>query len=219
MNKAQTVNSHLDVNHYAYLNLKYNPFSYLNDEELFSITSDRINLEKLVTKISTCKSCFVEFYGNKGRGKSTHLQLLHYKYFPEATFYKLKKTKTYAIKPIKNMLIIDSFQLLSLKNKLNLLQKQKQLIITSHYSHRFLSSKRGLNDSINFSKLDLKVNDLEKIIATRMELARLNKEKPIPKITQTFIGKLLKTHKNNLRQIQAELYQQLVNLNEDVYEL
>ncbi|MFL0085082.1 hypothetical protein, partial [Tenacibaculum maritimum] len=67
----------LNDNHYQKLNLKYNPFSFLNKNELLQVTYERLNLERLSKNIILSDSCFVEFYGNKGLGKSTHLQLLY----------------------------------------------------------------------------------------------------------------------------------------------
>jgi len=217
--KIKACTSFLDINHYANLNLKYNPFSYLNDQELFYISEDRIHLEKLAPKIKDSNSCFIEFHGKKGRGKSTHLQLLHYRFLPGATFYKLKKKHQQTIKTTSDILIIDSFQLLSFKNRLELLKNQKKLLITCHYSHSFLSSKKEFNKKINFSKLNLTIELLEKIVTSRIELAHIDNNKPVLRIKTTYLKQLLKKHKNHFREIQSDLYQQFLNLNQDFYEL
>jgi len=81
----------LDINHYSKLNLRYNPFSYLNNEELFNVTDERINLQELSNSIKSKSTFFIEFYGKKGRGKSTLVQTLYTKYLSKATFFQLKK--------------------------------------------------------------------------------------------------------------------------------
>ncbi|MFL0123940.1 hypothetical protein V2590_04570, partial [Tenacibaculum maritimum] len=114
----------LNDNHYQKLNLKYNPFSFLNKNELLQVTYERLNLERLSKNIILSDSCFVEFYGNKGLGKSTHLQLLYSKYVKEAKFVLLKKKKKQFIEKTDKILIIDSFQLLTPTNKVYLLNNQ-----------------------------------------------------------------------------------------------
>lgn len=221
MRKEETnvIATYLDINHYAKLNLKYNPFSYLNDLELFSVTEDRIDMESLATKIIDSDSCFVEFYGKKGRGKSTQLQMLNYKHLQKATFCKLKKRGKQSIQIIPEILIIDSFHLLPFRNRLELLNKQKKLIISSHYPHSLLSSKKEFKKKVNFSNLRLSIELLEKIVTSRIKLARIDKNKSVPKIKMIYLEQLLNYHRNNLRGIQLDLYQLLIDANQDLYEL
>lgn len=209
----------LSVNHYTNLNLKYNPFSYLNDRELFLVTIERIDLENLKAEMDTKSSFFIEFYGKKGRGKSTHLQVLYYKYFKDAVFYKLHKANKYTIVPTPKVLIIDSFQLLSLKNRIQLLNTQKKLIVSAHYSHSFLRATTGLKKKISFSALHLDVATLERIIILKLRLARLDAGIALPKLKYAYLEQLIIKYNNNLRGIQLELYHQFLKPNPDVYEL
>lgn len=210
----------LSIDHYSNLNLKANPFSYLDDQELLQTIEPRIELEALAKSIKSSDSCFVQLYGNKGLGKSTHLQALYYNYFPEAEYYKLKKVKRgYPVKTHK-VLFVDSFQLLSIKNRVQLLKNQQKIIIASHYSHSFLNLKnREMNKSFNFNQLSLSIELLNRIVTNKIKLARINKAKAIPKIKKVYLLTLLKKHKNNLRAIERELYQDFINLNMDFYEL
>ncbi len=209
----------LPVNHYMNLNLKYNPFSYLNDEELLQATIERVALKELKAEIDTKGFYFVEFYGKKGRGKSTHLQLLYYKYFRDAVFYKLHKVKHYNIAPTSKVLIIDSFQLLSLKNRIELLKNQKKLIVSSHYSHGFLRSEKGFKTKVSFSKLYLNITTLEHIINAKLQLACFDVNVGMPKLKKVYLEHLLDKYGNNLRGIQLELYHQFLKSNSGVYEL
>jgi hypothetical protein len=210
----------LSIDHYYNLNLKANPFSYLDDKELLQTIEPRIELEDLAKSIKSCNSCFVQLYGNKGLGKSTHLHALYYNYFPEAEYFKLKKAgREYLVKTPK-VLFVDSFQLLSLKNKVQLLNNQQRIVIVSHYSHSFLNLKnREIKKSFNFNQLNLSIELLNRIVTNKIKLARINKAKAIPKIKKVYLLTLLKKHKNNLRVIEGELYQGFINLNTDFYEL
>ncbi|WP_417799360.1 hypothetical protein [Tenacibaculum sp.] len=210
----------LEQDHYQKLNLKYNPFSFLNDQELLKVTEERINLNDLALKTMSTSSCFIEFYGKKGKGKSTLLQSLHSKHLANSTFFKLKKKEHSYINTIPGILIIDSFQLLSTKNKLELLTNQNKLIIGAHYSHKIpYFPKRKLYKKINFSKLELDINLLRKIVHKRIELACLDSQKESIKIKDAHLQKLLEDHGNNLREIQLSLYDFFLNLNNELYEL
>ncbi len=208
------------VDHYTNLNLKYNPFSYLNEEELLQVTEDRIDLESIAQKIQSSDSCLVQFYGKKGRGKSTHLQALHQMYFPDSVFYKLKrKYKPYIAKSDK-ILIIDSFQLLSLKNRIELLKSQQKIVIAAHTSHEILNFKRrAYNEKISFSKVPLDLAFISNMIDSRIELAKLNTEKPRPKLRTSYVEKLYHQYQDNLRGIQEALYEFFLNPEKENYEL
>lgn len=210
----------LKLDHYTQLNLRYNPFAYLNDEELLEVTEDRINLEAIADKIDSSDSCLVQFYGKKGRGKSTHLQALHKHYFPEATFYKLQKNGKISIEKTEGILFIDSFQLLSLKNQLELLNSQQKLIIGAHHSCSILNFKqRQYHQKINFSDLKTEINFINEMVNSRMKLARLHPEKPIPKLKNSLLEELHDQYQNNLRGIQESLYEFFLHPKKQHYEL
>ncbi|WP_299107502.1 hypothetical protein [uncultured Tenacibaculum sp.] len=210
----------LDINHYSKLNLKYNPFSYLNDQELLAVTEERINLKDLAFKITASSSCFVEFYGKKGRGKSTLLQSLYSNHLPNATFVQLKKKKSEYVQVVPGILIVDSFQLLSIQNKLQLLKNQNKLIIGSHYSHKIpYFSRRKLYEKVNFNKLELDINFVKKIVQQRIELACLDSDKESIQVKDEYLERLLVVHGNNLRAIQTCLYDFFLNPNKELYEL
>lgn len=210
----------LSLDHYSNLNLKANPFSYLDDQELLQIIEPRIELEALAKQIKSCASCFIQLYGNKGLGKSTHLQSLYYNYFQEADHYKLKKNKRQYVVKTPKVLFVDSFQLLSLKNKIQLLNNQQKIVIASHYSHSFLNfKKREINKSFNFNQLRLNIELLNRIVTNKIKLVQISKTSPIPKIKKGYLQTLLKNNKNNLRAIERALYQDFINLNQDFYEL
>ncbi len=210
----------LDVDHYAKLNLKYNPFSYLNNQELFQVTEERIDLEGLTNSIKGKNSFFIEFYGKKGRGKSTLAQTLYAKYLPEASFFQLKKKEQCYINKTSGILIIDSFQLLSLKNRLTLLNTQKRLIICSHYSHKTLSFlKRDFNHRVNFNKLKIDAVFIQEFVEKRIKLACLNENKSLPIIEVAYLKKLLNVYKNDLRSIQLSLYDFFIDPKKELYEL
>jgi len=210
----------LSLDHYSSLNLRANPFSYLDDRELLQTIESRIELETIAKHIESSSSCFIQFYGNKGLGKSTHLKALYYDYFPDAEFCKLKKNKRQYIAKTPKILFVDSFQLLSLKNKFQLLNNQQRIIIASHYSHGFLNFKnREINKSFNFNQLKLSLELLNRIVTNKIKLVQISKTKPIPMIKKEYLQTLLKKNKNNLRAIQMELYKDFIELNKDFYEL
>lgn len=211
----------LSIDHYSKLNLKYNPFSFLNEEEQLQSVILRFQMEELVKKIEDSKSIFVEFYGKKGHGKSTHLSFLINRYFPNADYIKLQKNNSSVVSITENILVIDSFQLLTLKNRLNLLRKQKKLITSSHNSHRFGIGfiKDKCYEYVNFNKLELEFEMLKSIINSKIEIAILNKEQPIPKIKDSYLQSLKKKYNKDLRAMQMNLYTEFLNLNSKNYEI
>ncbi|WGH75304.1 hypothetical protein P8625_14700 [Tenacibaculum tangerinum] len=210
----------LEQDHYQKLNLKYNPFSFLNRNELLLTTVERINLTNLASEIKRNDTCFVEFIGRKGRGKSTLLNLLYTKYLPEATFIPLKTKNFTPILVTEGILIIDSFQKLSIKNKHHLLNNQKKIIVASHYSHKILlHQNKSFTKKINFNTLGVDIDLLEKIVKNKIQLASLDHQKASPKIPREFLKSLLKKHGNNLREIQLSLYELFLHPNKELYEL
>lgn len=211
---------HLDIDHYSRLNLKYNPFSFLDTTELSEVLEDRIDLNALAAKMNTSDSFYIEFIGKKGRGKSSQLLKLFNEYFPSHSFVELKRGSKQSVESTSNILFVDSFQLLSIPNKWKLLKEQKRVVIAAHSSHDVLPfSRRGFTEKVNFSKLPIDSILLQSIVNSRLKLAQLDSGKSVPKIKPNYLMKLLETYQNDLRSIQLALYDEFVELNEEVYEL
>ncbi len=211
----------LSIDHYTNLNLKYNPFSFLDPEKQLHATVPRFDVGVLADEIRNCESLFLEFFGKKGHGKSTHLSMLILSYLPNAEYHRLKQADRKYIKPTSNILAIDSFQLLSLKNRIELMKNQKILIYTTHLSHRsgMILRKDKTYKGFNFTTMDLELAALQKIISSKIELARLNREVSIPKVKQSYLSALYNLYKKDIRSIEAALYSEFLNPRSTCYEL
>ena len=205
----------LPINHFEKLNLKHNPFSILNERERLQTFQPLFNIELLVNEIKNSSSFLISFYGNQGLGKSANLSYLVNHYFPEVIFHQPKIGFKGFINTTDDLLVIDSFQLLSIKNKWHLLRHQRSLIIAFHYAfdvYKFFKSQ-NFYDNFNFNHQKLTHSDLEIIVKNRIHLSQLNKDIDIPFVTKEALQSLIKKNKNNLRAIFSDLYDEFQNAN------
>ena len=205
----------LPLNHFQKLNLKHNPFSILNEKERLNTFTPLVDLEFLVNSIKKEDSFLVSFYGKKGQGKSINLSYLVHNYLNDSIFYQPKIGFRGFINTKNEILVIDSFQLLSNKNKWHLLRYQKRLIIGFHFSFDIFKyfGKLDYYKGINFNHQVLCLSNLEMIVKNRIQLAQLNKKDTLPYVTKKALQLLINKHQNNLRAIFSDLYDEFQNKN------
>ncbi len=112
----------------------FNPFCGVLDEDLNQIIEPRFDLGQLAEKIKKTSNLAIEFFGKKGRGKTTHLRAL-YQITENASLHLLKaKSKANQILDTPSQIVfIDSSHYLSFTDRIRILKHKKVVISTTHY--------------------------------------------------------------------------------------
>jgi len=198
-------------------NIKYhfNPFGGLSIEEIPKVINPEKHLSQLSIYLQNSGPLTLELSGKKGRGKTTHLKLLH-KYFPHGNIFLLEKGKNFfreIMDDKADLIFIDSIHHLNILQRLKIYSLQKQIAYTTHFTRRFeghffnkkfISCKIG---GISFTNLNDMIKNRVKIAATASSDTNqiiLNTE---------LVKKLISKYGDDYRGILRELYVNFSNEN------
>ncbi len=190
---------------FIHLNLLFNPFGELTPQQRKEIAVvDLPSCKDILYK----KSVAIQFYADHGRGKTTHLLALH-KMYPETEYIKLHTGDQIKTCPQK-ILFIDSVENLSKRNRLKLYGNTSSIAITSH-----TDLSRELKQA-GYQVLNIKISVrddalLFEILNRRIEYARRDKGN-IPVVDMQSIYKLKTEFGDNIRAIEACLYEKFQNM-------
>ncbi|MEC9440206.1 MAG: hypothetical protein VYE40_03775 [Myxococcota bacterium] len=192
---------------YAHLNLRRNPFAFpaLDQLERLAIVDIDRHIPKLLAG-----GYVVQFIGEQGRGKTTHMRTLHarvqaesgqdeipYLYFPEDDPHP----KIPWSAPI---LFLDETQRLSWWTRRKLWRSGKGLAIATHQNHRHEFERARMPHEVVFIE-GLSVEKLERIVTARFEWARRG-EGAIPWLAREDLEELIARFGDDLRAIELLLY-------------
>ena len=198
-------------------NIKYhfNPFGGLSMKEIPSVINPEKHLIELRNLLQNSDPLILELTGKKGRGKTTHLKLLH-KYFPNSKMFQLEKGRNFfkeIMEAKSNLLFIDSIHHLNIFQRLKVYQMPKQIVFSTHLTRSF-ENIFSHNKFISFKIKGISSNYLMEMIKNRVKIAAtgsidtnqiiLNKE---------LIEKLMSKYGDDYRGILRELYVNFSNEN------
>ncbi|MEM7168216.1 MAG: hypothetical protein AAF581_22405 [Planctomycetota bacterium] len=112
---------------FAHLNLRFNPFGELLPEERGRLAV--VDLGTLPTELAGTRVA-VQFLGNHGRGKSTHLLALH-QHFPSAAYTQLHHGDTPDFQRA-HVQFIDSFDQLARRRRRAVYRVSESIAFTTH---------------------------------------------------------------------------------------
>ncbi|WP_203329134.1 hypothetical protein [Candidatus Laterigemmans baculatus] len=208
----------------AHLNLRYNPFGELTRQQRAAAAV--VETDELVPWIQAaephapspsaaearrstkaCSMRALQFMGDCGRGKTTHLLTLQTQLPDSAYVYLAADAPTPAI-PVGVPLLIDEAQRLPWLVRRRVLRRRVPLILGTHVDLAGPLERAGYRvRTIDVSE-HLDARRLVEILNRRIELARLRPGE-LPRISQQDAERLIGRFGNNIRAIESYLYDQL----------
>jgi hypothetical protein len=116
---------------YAHLNLRRNPFGELLLEERAKLAM--VEVSRLVEKLRL-PGFVVQFIGEKGYGKTTHLLALK-EYFPDAPYFHFPENRKIPPIPSAPVLFLDETQQLPRRLRKRLFRRNSAFAISTHEDH------------------------------------------------------------------------------------
>ena len=186
---------------FAHLNLRFNPFgeATASDRELLAV----VEVDRFADLLR--RGGAVEFVGDHGRGKSSHLLALH-RHFPGAPFVKLERPMRVAPAPI---LFIDEVDRVT--NRAALFARCRSIALGAHAS--VASELRAAGHDVESVQVSADPVRLKAIIARRIEWARRGAG-PVPGVPDAAILALVDRFGDDVRAIEACLYDRFQELAE-----
>lgn len=217
--QALPANSPLAWLPFAHLNLRYNPFGELTGQQRAAAAV--VEIDELVdwlrgpegdseskTRPPTRRA--LQFMGDCGRGKTTHLLTLQTQ-FPGAAYVYLAADQPTPAIPVGDPLLIDEAQRLPWYVRRRVFRRGVPLILGTHLDLATPLGRAGyMVRTIEVSE-HLDARRLVAILNRRIEMARLRPGE-LPLVSQQDAERLIGKFGNNIRAIESYLYDQLQNL-------
>jgi hypothetical protein len=192
---------------FAHLNLRFNPFGELTREERAATAIvDPIDIPVLDSNNRTA----IQFVGEHGRGKSTHLIALH-KQFKDSPYTQihLGDNPTFTNNAVQ---FIDSIELLSASRRKKIYRTCDFLALTTHDD----LTKELQTAGFEVMSKRIFINDeqrLKMIIDSRIEFARRDTGS-LPNISLITVRQLITKFNNDIRAMEHHLYDVFQQLQE-----
>ncbi len=188
---------------FAHVNLRCNPFCEVLLEQLADLAVE-------IPEFDARPKTALLILGEKGRGKTTHLQKL-WQQHPEAPYLHLPEMGRQPRIPRAELIFLDEAQRLGRLTRLLVWQRAKTWVIASHENHKLELERAGFNVQI-LHLTGLTLDKLETIIEKRLEWARRSSGE-IPRLSKAQLEQLLHQFGDDLRGIQGALYDAYQQMN------
>ncbi len=119
---------------FEHLNLCFNPFGELDEFERsdVAVVVD-LDLDAVVERLRIPGHA-VQFIGNQGRGKTTHLLALR-RFFPDAPYVHVGDMEPIPYIPKENLLFLDESQRIPRRSRREIFHRCASFVIGSHCDH------------------------------------------------------------------------------------
>jgi hypothetical protein len=196
---------------FAHLNLRRNPFGEPTAQERGVLAVvDRDLLDRLVRSLAE-PGFAVQFTGDCGRGKSTHLHALRGR-FPEAPYLYFAEGARPPPIPRAPVLFLDETQRLPWRTRRRVFRRDAALAIGTHRDHSRELTRAGLR--VETVQLDgFTPAHLHRIIERRIEWAR-RAPGPVPWLGPDGVARLSDRFGGDLRAMESHLYDVFQRLTE-----
>jgi len=182
----------------------HNPFGGVSNDELLYTIQPKYDIETWVTTLKEDTPKIIQFVGKKGRGKTTHLSVLH-QYFPDMDIYyldrihkKIKSTKT-------NIVFIDSIHKIPIHKRISLWKKKNISYIISTHINKALEFKIAGRSYETYYFKGIQLEELKQIIIHRVAIASNITPQEVS-IQEKYINELILAFKDDFRGILNFLY-------------
>jgi len=191
---------------FAHLNLRFNPFGEIDIDD--RARAAIIDYQPWVEKLLKNEKFILQFSGDCGRGKSTHLHALKMhlqEHFPDTSYTYYPEDETPRILPKKSsLLILDETQRIPKRLRQKLWKRDCALIIATHEDH----SQEFIQHGREFEHVALEglsAEKLRRVLEGRLELARRTPA-ALPYFTEETIQNLIHQFGDDIRAIEHYLY-------------
>lgn len=186
---------------YAHLNLRRNPFGEFTESERIDVAV--VEIQPIVDQLQAPEYA-VQFLGEKGYGKTTHLLKLRSK-FANAGYVHIPEGTRGQI-PSGSPILIDEAQRLTFLQRWKLFRNNVPLILGTHKDFHFELRAAGRRVETIHVEDKTCVHRLHSLLNVRIESVR-RESGDLPEVTVETCNTLLKKHGPNIRAILHELFE------------
>ena len=194
---------------FAHLNLRRNPFGELARDERTQLAV--VEIQEALEHLTQPRSS-VQFVGEKGYGKTTHLLAIA-RHFPDCAYVHIPEGQRCTIPADGEPLLIDEAQRLTLYQRWSVLRSGRRLILGTHQD---LAQALGRARRPVLTLAADRLTDAARvhtILNTRIQFAR-RAAGPTPSITEATASRLFAQFGSDLRSIEHSLYHVFQQLRE-----
>jgi len=191
---------------FAHLNLSRNPFGEPQRRERAELAV--VEVDRFVSRLKQ-PGYAVQFTGDKGRGKTTHL-LAILRRFPRAAYVHVGENERPRI-PHGNPLLIDEIQRIPRRRRRRLFRRKVSLALGTHEDHRVELARAGFDVETVEAAASLDAGQLHEILNRRVEWARRGPG-PLPCVAVETAQAMIDRFGDDLRAIERHLYEMFQDL-------
>ena len=193
---------------FAHLNLRWNPFGQASVEETPALAV--VQVDQYVERLKS-QAFALQFMGDCGRGKTTHLLALH-AYFPQAPYLHFAEGAPIPEIPEAPLLFLDETQRLPRFLRRQVFSRPASFVIGTHQDHSDEFKKAGKEFQAVYLK-GLAAGQLDRIIRRRIEWARRSAG-PVPEVTFPEVQRLIRDYGDDVSTILRVLYEKFQAMEE-----
>lgn len=194
---------------FEHLNLRWNPFGEPAPEDIARLAVAEV--EPYVERLRR-PGFALQYLGEVGRGKSTHLKALH-QFFPNMPYLRFPENAKIPKIPHAPVLFLDETQRLSPSLRRRIFSRKTSFVIGTHEGHSNELARAGV-ESVSIHLKGLTGERLAQIIERRIEWARRGPG-PLPAVSGSKIARLIEECGDDLSAILASLYEEFQILEKD----
>lgn len=194
---------------FAHLNLRWNPFGEPDLEERGDLAI--VEIDSLALQLQKDRVA-IQFLGDKGRGKTTHLLKLH-SAFRQAPYIHIAEDEPTPAIPRASILFIDECQRLSRLRRARVFGIVDHLALASHIDHSKQLRRAGLRPITVQVGESLNVDRVEAIVSRRIEWARRGPGY-VPTVSRRVVEQLVERYGSDMRAAEDHLYDVFQRLTE-----
>ncbi|MEZ6131562.1 MAG: hypothetical protein R3C59_23070 [Planctomycetaceae bacterium] len=191
---------------YAHLNLRQNPFGELCAADWTALA--RVDVKSITLEL-TDPHIAVQFVGEKGYGKTTHLLAIRAQ-FANAAYVHIPEGQRIKV-PVGNPVLIDEAQRLTLWQQVRVFRQRVPLVLGTHRDFTKSLQRAGRRVQTIHVQYGTNVQRLYELANARIAWARRSSG-PVPTVTQETAQELLRKFGPDLRSSLHELYVRFQNL-------
>ena len=191
---------------FEHLNLRRNPFGELSADERTQLAMVDLDaaVQHLLRSRETRHRPVVQFVGDKGFGKTTHLLALAAK-FPDSVYLYIPEDERRAVPSHGEPLFVDEAQRLTLWQRIRLFRSHRTLILGTHRDFTRQLQTAG-RDVLTLAANRLTSPDrIATILNARIQAVRRT-DAPTPSISLATADRLFNQFGPDIRSIQYSLY-------------
>lgn len=186
---------------FAHLNLRRNPFGALRPEERPALAV--VEVERFVAPLASGRFA-VQFLGDRGFGKSTHLFALR-AHFPGAPYLHVAEGQRPRAFPEGAPLFLDESQRVPRRSLRGLFLQPRPLVLGTHRDHREALERAGRRVETVYVGAVFDRDRLDRICRRRIEAFRRGPG-ALPRVPEEALETLITRHGCNVRAIEDDLY-------------